>query len=248
VFGKVAGVSDGFKARHDPGMALLHEDPRVRRGMERQLELRRRLIEDGARPIGWKLGLGTPAAMEKHGTAAPLVGFLTDRSLLEPGGGCAIGDWDRPTAEPEVAVHIASDVPAGADREAATAAIGALGPALELVDLEATEDVEAILAGDIFHRHVVLGPADARLDDPLRAEIRLGEADRRTVDDPFALTGDPARAVAHVASHLSAFGATLRAGDALIIGSILPAIAVSAGDRLRYRLEPLAELAVDFVA
>ncbi len=41
-------------------MTSLHDDPRVRRGMERQLELRRKALEDGARPLGWKLGLGTP--------------------------------------------------------------------------------------------------------------------------------------------------------------------------------------------
>ena len=93
-------------------MTSLHEDPRVERGMERQLQLRRRVLEHGARPLGWKLGLGTPAAMEKLGTSAPLVGFLTDRSLLEPGARCAVGGWGKPTAEPEVAIHVATDVPA----------------------------------------------------------------------------------------------------------------------------------------
>src|SRR5215218_5463455 len=113
-------------------MTRLHEDPRVRRGMERQLQLRRRMIDDGARPIGWKLGLGTPAAMETHGTTAPLVGFLTDRGLREGGLGIAVGDWGKPTAEPEVAVHIADDVPARADRDQAAAAIGGFGIAVEL--------------------------------------------------------------------------------------------------------------------
>src|SRR5829696_9025535 len=112
-----------------------HDDPRVRRGMERQLTERRRLLADGARPIGWKLGLGTPAAMEKHGTSAPLVGFLSDRGLRQSGSEDQIGAWSKPTAEPELAVHIGHDVPAGADRAAAGAAIGGLGVAIELVDL-----------------------------------------------------------------------------------------------------------------
>ena len=142
-------------------MTPLHEDPRVARGMERQLELRRPLIGEGARPIGWKLGLGTPAAMEKHGTTAPLVGFLTDRGLSEPGRGArrsAAGA--TPTAEPEVAVHVAADIPAGADRDAVAAAVGGLGVAIEVVDITGAE-LEEILAGDIFHRHVLLGPAAA---------------------------------------------------------------------------------------
>src|SRR5215207_951221 len=157
-----------------------HDDPRVRRGMERQLEQRRRLLADGARPIGWKLGLGTPAAMEKHGTSAPLVGFLTNRGLREPGAEVPIGAWTKPAAEPEVAVHIAHDVPAGGDPDAAAAAIGGLGVAIELVDLGDGE-VEEILAGDIFHRHVVLGGASAGVEPAdLRGSITHA-ADTRAV-------------------------------------------------------------------
>jgi 2-keto-4-pentenoate hydratase len=226
-------------------MTSLHDDPRVRRGMERQLELRRRALGDGARPVGWKLGLGTPAAMEKHGIAAPLVGFLTDRSVLEPGSACAVGGWSKPMAEPEVAIHIDADVPAEPDRSAAEAAIRGLGAAIELVDLGEAADIEEVLAGDIFHRHVVLGPADAEPAGSLGAEIRFGDADPKSVDDAYTLTGDPAKVVAHVATHLAAFGETLRAGDVVIAGSIVPALAVAPGDRLRYRLGPLPELTVE---
>ena len=84
------------------------------------------------------------------------------------------------------------------------------------------------------------------IGDGLRAEIRLGAADPRIVEDPYALTGDPARVVAHVATHLAAFGETVRAGDVIIAGSIVPALAVAPGDRLRYRLEPAGEIALDF--
>ena len=213
--------------------------------MARQLELRTRMLDDGARPIGWKLGLGTPAAMEKLGTVAPLIGFLTDRGLVKPGRECSVGDWGKPMAEPEVAIHLASDVRGGSDRATASAAIGQLGAAIELVDLGDASDVEEILAGDIFHRHVVLGPGEAAIGDALRGEIRHGAADARMVDDPYTLTGDPAKVVAHVATHLAAFGETLRAGEIVIAGSIVPALAVAPGDRLSYRLRPLPELTVE---
>jgi 2-keto-4-pentenoate hydratase len=227
-------------------MTALHDDPRVRRGMERQLELRRRLLDDGARPIGWKLGLGTAAAMERHGIGAPLVGFLTSLGLREPGAEVDLGDWAKPTAEPEIAVHVARDVPADGDVDAVAAALGGLGVAIELVDLGGGE-VEEILAGDIFHRYVVLGPvvSGVALDD-LRGTIRLGE-DTQPVDDPLALVGDPVAALAHLASHLAAFGETVRGGEVLITGSIVPALSVAAGQQLEYVLEPLGELALRFV-
>jgi 2-keto-4-pentenoate hydratase len=227
-------------------MTTLHDDPRVRRGMERQLDLRRRHLAEGARPIGWKLGLGTPAAMEQHGTSAPLVGFLTDRGLRDPGAEIEIGAWARPAAEPELAVHLAADVPAGGDRDAVAGAIGGLGVAIELVDLGAVE-LEDILAGDIFHRHVVLGPAVAGVaPEDLTAELRHGDR-AETVEDPLELVGDPVTAVAHLASHLAAFGETVRAGSVLITGSIVPALMIAPGERLEYSVDTLGELRLQFV-
>jgi len=225
-------------------MTALHEDPRVVRGMERQLELRRRMLDEGARPIGWKLGLGTPQAMEKHATTAPLVGFLTDRGLSEPDATIAVGGWGNPTAEPEVAVHVASDVPAGGDRDAVAAAVGGFGVAIELVDIVPLE-LEEILAGDMFHRHVLLGPAAAIGADALRSQIRFRD-ELIEIEDPWALVGDPIDALAHLATHLAAFGETVRAGEVLITGSIVPALSVAPGDEIEYRLEPLGELFVTF--
>jgi 2-keto-4-pentenoate hydratase len=228
-------------------MSALHDDPRVIAGMRAQFAQRQRLLDAGARPLGWKLGLGTPAAMEKAGTTAPLVGFLTDRGLLEPGAEVAIGAWSKPGAEPEVAVHLAGDVPAGASADTAAAAIGGLGAAIELADVDVSmDDVEAILASDIFHRHVILGPARPHRG-AVGATIRLGD-ETQDVDDAFAAPGNPVAAVRHVADHLAAFGAELRAGDVIITGSIVPLIGVAPGDRLDYRNEPLGALSVSFTA
>src|SRR5439155_12358815 len=38
----------------------LWEDPRVVRGMQAQLELRRRRLAAGDEPLGWKVGFGAP--------------------------------------------------------------------------------------------------------------------------------------------------------------------------------------------
>ena len=59
------------------------------------------------------------------------------------------------------------------------------------------------------------------------------------VDDPLALVPEPIAAVTHLSAHLAAFGETVKAGDVLITGSIVPALAIAPGDRVSYRLEPL---------
>jgi 2-keto-4-pentenoate hydratase len=185
--------------------------------------------------------------MEQHGTIAPVVGHLTDRGLREPGSEVPIGDWGKPAAEPEIAVHVARDVPPDGERDAVAAAIGGLGAAIELVDLGGGE-LEDILAGDVFHRHVVLGPPSAGVPvEDLRGAIVLGDESQH-VADPLALVGDPVAALAHLATHLAAFGETVRAGELLITGSIVPALEIAPGQRLEYRLEPVGELRLRFVA
>ena len=57
------------------------DDPRVKAGMVKQLEKRRALIDAGGKPLGWKVGFGAPAMMERLKITAPLVGFLMDTTL-----------------------------------------------------------------------------------------------------------------------------------------------------------------------
>ncbi|MDX6438013.1 MAG: hypothetical protein QOF45_596 [Gaiellaceae bacterium] len=227
-------------------MTSLDASPLVLKGMEEQLALRRRLLAEGAIAIGWKLGLGSPDAMETFGTTAPLVGFLTDRSVLEQRATCSIGDWVNPAAEAEIAVHLAHDVQPDASPAAAAAAISGLGAAIELVDVDVPmEDVAPILAGDLFHRHVMLGPARPH-NEEIHAQIFVNGEDREAIADPLAVVGDPIASVCHVARFLARFGERLRAGEVIITGSIVPLMFVTPGDRIEYHLTPLGALTVDF--
>jgi 2-keto-4-pentenoate hydratase len=144
------------------------------------------------------------------------------------------------------------DLGAGADAETVGAAIAGLGPAIELVDvIFPPEDVEEILAADIFHRHVVLGACDAgragaRLDG-MTGRVRRNGEEMATVADLEANTGRILDLVRQIADSLAGAGETLRAGEVVICGSITPPIFPDAGDReLRYALDPLGEISVRF--
>src|SRR5690242_15500431 len=127
------------------------EDPRIRAGLAAQADLRRDALQRAGR-LGWKAGVGTAAAMQRIGTSAPLVGFMTDATLLADGASCDITGWANPRLEAEVAVRLGADVPAGATAEQARDAIEAIAPAIELVDPGEPDDVEAVLADNIWHR------------------------------------------------------------------------------------------------
>jgi 2-keto-4-pentenoate hydratase len=227
------------------------EDPRIARGMQMQLSRWRERLARGEQPLGWKVGFGAPAAMEKLGITAPLIGFLTDRALISSGVTLSLANWKKPLAEPEIAVHMGSDLPAGADRDAVKRAIKGMGPAIELADLDRPpDDIEQILAGNIYQRNVILGPCDATraggvLDGLTGRILRNGTEAART-SDPQANTGNLIDIVRHVADVLAACGEQLRAGQVIITGSIVPPLWVEAGEEVDFQLDPLGGVSIRF--
>lgn len=226
------------------------DDPRLARGMAAQMGLRRGALASGVRPIGWKVGFGAPAGLAKLKITAPLVGFLLDRNVLASGATVPLSSFAMPVAEPEIAVEIGTDLPGGGDEAAAAAAIAALGPAIELADFSPLDDPEAILSGNIFHRHVIFGPRLPRPGGDTAGLVSTVSRDGTTVpapDDVTANTGSLAGIVRHVADTLAALGETLRAGDVIIAGSITPPLMLGDQDRvLEHRLAPLGEVTVRF--
>ena len=229
------------------------DDPRILRGMAAQLGRWRERLDAGERPLGWKVGFGAPAAMQKFAIKAPLIGFLTDQALVATGATVSLAGWSKPVAEPEIAVYMGRNLPAGADRDTVKAAIAGLAPAIELADVDRPPDnVEHILAGNIYQRGVIVGPCDASraggVVDGLHGHIaRNGSAFAQT-SDPQALTGDLIDIVRHVADTLAAFGQTLRAGQIIITGSIVPPLRVEAGEEIAFKLDPVGSVSIRFAA
>jgi 2-keto-4-pentenoate hydratase len=225
-----------------------HTDDRVARGMATQLDARRRRLEGGEQHLGWKVGFGTRQAMEGLGISAPLVGHLLTSGRLEPGATVPLDGWSAPRLEPEVAVHLSADVDPAGGRDAVAAALGGLGVAIELVDVDPdADDPQDILARNIFQRHVLLGPEeDLGGTEELRLRVTVNGEERATADDVTAATGDVLDAVASVARSLDAVGERLCARDVVIAGSIVTALEVAPGDDVRVELAPLGALDVRF--
>lgn len=228
------------------------DDNRLAEGMKTQFALRRTRIAGGERPIGWKAGFGTKAMLEKLAIDGPLIGFMTDKSIAEPGSTVSIAGWVKPVAEPEIAIHMGSDLGADADEATVRAAIGAIGPAIELADLNPPpEDVEAILSDNIFHRYVVLGNADkARAGADLSgitARVSRNGADFASTTDLETNTGTLVSITRRVADTLAALGETLKAGEVIIAGSIVPPVFLDANDtEVTCTLDPIGSVSIRF--
>jgi 2-keto-4-pentenoate hydratase len=228
----------------------LWEDERVMRGMRAQLALRRERLAGGDAPLGWKVGFAAPAMLERLRISAPLVGFLTRNARVKSGENVSLAGWAKPVAEPEIAVLLGCDVPAGADTATARAAISAVSPAIELVDVGTPpEDPERILAGNIYQRHVVLGEelrAGSAADGLTCRVIRRGREVASTCD-PQANTGTWIDIVRHVADVLAAFGERLRAGEIIITGSVVAPLTIEPDeDEIAFAVDPIGSASVRF--
>jgi 2-keto-4-pentenoate hydratase len=226
--------------------------PLIKNGMTAQFAKRRARIAAGEKPLGWKVGLGAPATMERLKLAAPIVGFLMQRGLLLSGSTASLAGYIKPVAEPEICVRMARDLPSGASADEAAAAVKEIFPAIELADLDpapAIDNLDAVLEGDIFQRHVVLcgnTRAGASTSGLTSRVLRHGK-EANVTTDPEALTGNLPDIVAHVASTLAAFGEKLAAGDVIITGSITPPLVIEPDEtELVHVLEPIGEVSIRF--
>ena len=217
--------------------------------MAAQLDERKRLIDAGEQPLGWKVGFGSPQAKRELKIHQSLVGYLMRSAVVESGIRYSLSDFTKIALEPEIAVYLGAAVDAGSDADTIKAAISGLGPAIEIADVTFpfADGAEKILANNIYHRGVVLGAVDegragAELAG-LAATINVNGTDIDVPDDLQANTGPIVELVALVADTLAVMGERLNAGELIILGSIVPPIFAEAATSLTYTLgdaEPIS--------
>jgi 2-keto-4-pentenoate hydratase len=227
-------------------------DDRLEPGLQAQAGLLQAARAQGATQLGWKAGFGTTAARATFGLDAPLVGFLLDASRRPHDARIPIGDWTDPRGEAELAMRFGVDVPGDATPEEVLAAIDAVAPAIELVDLSPppTDPVEALTC-NLYHRHWITGDFDpARAGGDLTGlvgHVTIMGSTSDPVTDLEALTGDAGAILAEVARMAALQGRGLLAGDVVILGSIVPPAPIAAGGTVRFSLSGHPPLEVTLV-
>ena len=204
-------------------------------GMAAVLVRRREILAQGAEPLGWKVGFNLPEFQRKLGIDAPLAGFLTTDSLLEDGAEWSLGKDGEVVVESEAAVEIGDD----------GRSIVALLPALELTDPpDLDQDVDTILAGNIFHRGVAFGPR-VETGAPGAGRILVNGQEQHSLDAEH--TGaNLDRMVEAVAARLAEADEELRPGDRIITGVLAPPHKAQPGDTVRLELDDLGSVELRF--
>lgn len=216
-------------------------------GMRRQLETWRETVADRGLRLGWKTGFTVPSDQQRLNLPCAMVGYLSHEHCYRSGDHYRAPASAILLVEPEVAIQIGADVPAGASDEQALAAIACYSAALELVDTtrSVTDDMSAILAGNLFHDSVVLSdtqlPARDYRRDQLSISLRINGEEVRTLEQE-RVPEEFSAIILAVANTLAAQNERLQKGDWIITGAATKPVAVSSGDEIEVEMGMLGRI------
>jgi len=225
----------------------LEDAYRVQRAVEATLSA------EGAGPaVGFKIGCTTAVMQRYLKIDHPCAGTLFKTGLFEGDGAFARNRLVRPGVECEIAVELGADAPAeGPLTPAALAACVANARAsIELVDDRWVDfravSTPSLVADHFFNAGCVIGPPvaidPARLG-ALKGAMRINGA---SVGEGVGadILGDPMAALAWLAAHGRARGRPLRAGDLVLLGSLVQTHWIEAGDEVVVEIEALGSCAL----
>jgi 2-keto-4-pentenoate hydratase len=204
---------------------------------------------------GWKIALTSKAMQQMTGVDQPAAGAIFSTVVHPSPARVAAGAYHHLGVEFEVAVRLADDLPAGGDpwtRASVAGRVATCVPAFELVeDGDAdytTLDAFTLVAQNTWNGGVVLGTP---VPDWRRVDLEAAVTRCWINDAPGGQgkTGDalghPFEAVAWVANLLNRRGRMLHRDMIVMTGSSITTKFPAPGDRVRFAVEGLGEIALD---
>jgi 2-keto-4-pentenoate hydratase len=205
---------------------------------------------------GHKIGCTTPVMQAFLGIDHPCAGRVFSSMTFRGKADLALSRFHHIGVECEIAARLGADMPGMIGpytRESAGDAVSALMGAIELVD-DRYENYPALtaptlIADDFFNAGVVLGPeveAWRALDlSRIRGTLYIdGEAHSNGLGED--ILGHPMEALAWLANHRASLGQPLRAGEFVMLGSVVKTVFFEAPADVAVELEGLGRAEVRF--
>jgi 2-oxo-3-hexenedioate decarboxylase/2-keto-4-pentenoate hydratase len=219
-----------------------------------QFAAHERLAAERGPRAGWKIGCTTPVMQQVVGLPSPCAGGMFARTILPSPAGLPLDSTFRAGVECEIAVRLGSDIPAGRhDRASVAPHVGTVMAAMEVVDDRYVDyrklDAPALIADDFFHVACVHGPEATDWRDldlaKLVGRTSIGGAEygRGVGAD---VMGHPFEALAWLANRMAEYGRTLRAGEVVMLGSLVGTRWIDRPARAVIEVEGLGRAACDF--
>ncbi|MCD2118765.1 MULTISPECIES: 2-keto-4-pentenoate hydratase [Rhodococcus] len=218
-----------------------------------QQQLTDRRLAEGARIVGRKIGLTSPAVQQQLGVDRPDFGVLFEDMDVTALDEVPSERLLQPKAEAEIAFVLSADLDSD-DLDLATvrAAVGHAVAALEIVDsrvagwdIKITDTVADNASSGLY----VLGSQTLTLDEfePIDAIMRMYVDDELVSEgNGAACLGDPLNALLWLARTAREFGQPLRAGQVVLSGALGPMVPAPPGVTVRAEISSLGTVTARF--
>jgi 2-keto-4-pentenoate hydratase len=218
-----------------------------------QQRLTRGRLATGARVVGRKIGLTSPAVQRQLGVDRPDFGVLFDDMDVSALEAVPYGRLQQPKVEAEIAFVLGKDLADGPlDQGQVRGAVRCAVAALEIVDsriagwdITFADTVADNASSGLF----VLGDYPRSLEEfePAKAAMRM-YLDGQLVSQGTGADclGDPLAALAWLARTAREFGDPLRAGQVILSGALGPMAATLPGARVCAEITGLGQVAATF--
>ena len=231
------------------------EDISIEDAYHISLRMLERRQQAGARIIGKKIGVTSKAVMNMLNVHQPDFGYLTDDMVFNSGEVVPISDrLIAPRAEGEIAFILKKDLTGpGVTNADVLAATECIMPCFEIVDSRIRDwkiAIQDTIADNASCGLFVLGdnavsPGDVDLVTCGMVVEKNGSI--ISTGAGAAALSSPVNCVAWLANTLGEFGISLKAGEVILSGSLVPLEPVKAGDAMRVDIGGIGSASVRFV-
>ncbi len=206
---------------------------------------------ENGEPAGYKVGLTSAAMQAFCRIDHPIAGVVLAARVHRSGARVRRADFGRLGLEFEIAVRIKSDVPAARSyaAEAIEAHIDGICAAIELVDDRAADyaslDARSLVADNSWNAGIVLSEFKSSWPD-LAALPGRATRDNDPIGEGYGrdILGHPFNSVAWLATHLASRGASLKAGEVVMTGSVMKTVFPEQDAHYRFELQGLGSVEV----
>lgn len=218
------------------------------------LRMVNRRISAGEHIIGKKIGVTSKAVQNMLNVHQPDFGYLTNEMAYEDGADMPISTkLIQPRAEGEIAFILKKDlVGPGVTMDDVLNATECVKPCFEIVDSRVCDwkiKIQDTVADNASSGLFVLGKDSA---DPKKIDLvtcgMVVEKNGQIISTGAgaAALGSPVYCVAWLANTLGGFGISLKAGEVILSGSLVPLEPVKAGDQMKVTIGGIGTASVRF--
>jgi len=200
-------------------------------------------LAQGERAVGYKVGCTSPAIRTQFGLSEPICGRLMFPQVYDDGASLAFDDYVDCALEPELVLHIGSDLD-GSNLENARLreAIAAVSAGIEVHNFRfwyGKPSSQELIASNGIHAALVVGRKYELLPEIDLTEERttlLVNGVEQATGVGAEIMGGPLESLRWLLTHLSRRNRRLHAGELVIPGSAAKLVNVSKGDVAEARI------------